>query len=124
MSKPAIHQLRAAAAWRAVKDGVKGKSWASEYAALAKSAPADIQTSGLGQTLAFWFAKSSKEPAHKALLGHVSDWVLSRIAPEARVGLLEWITQVDSEKYRRATLEAMEYLVWIKRFAEGELGNG
>lgn len=113
-----IEQERAAHAWGAVGE-VKGKPYAGKYLALARSAPADIQVSGLGQTLAFWGAK--KEQEHLALLRHVSSWVLPRVGAGAAPSLLEWLTKVGSDQYRRATLEARAYLVWIKRFAEAEL---
>lgn len=110
-------QQRADKAWTAVK-GVREKQ--KEYLALARSAPADIQTNGLAQTLAFWRARG--EPHHRALYGHVSAWVMDQLGhPEQ--DLLAWITDVNtsSDRYRRATVEAMAFLVWVKRFAEAEL---
>ncbi len=121
MSEPTIEQCRAAAAWQNVKQ-VKGKDFAREYKTLAQGAPADIQTSGLGQTLAFWYAKG--EPAHKSLLGHLSAWVLRQMGAAAEDSLLHWVMRHNSDEYRRATREALAYLVWIKRFAEAELDDG
>ncbi len=110
-------QKRAAQAWKDVRNDVKGKGFASEYKALAASAPADIQTNGLGQTLAFWLSKGKGE--HKTLYGHVSTWVVQRMG--ASGDLLRWITQTDSTRYRRATVEALAFLGWLKRFAQAEL---
>ncbi len=110
-------QERAARAWENVSNGVKGKGFAKEYKALAASAPADIQTNGLGQTLAFWLSKGKGE--HKALYGHVSAWVISRMG--ASGDLLQWINQTDSTRYRQATVEALAFLGWLKRFAQAEL---
>jgi len=125
MSEPTIEQQRASAAWHAVTQEVKGQGFAHEYSTLAKGAPADIQTNGLGQTLAFWYAKRNKEKAHACLFGHVSGWVLKQVDPAATdADLMAWICRVGSEEYRRATVEALAYLVWIKRFAEAELGDG
>ena len=117
-------QERAAQAWKDVRDDVKGKGFASEYKALAASAPADIQTNGLGQTLAFWHSKGwdkgrPKNNEHTVLYNHVSAWVTQRMG--ASGDLLRWITQTESTLYRRATVEALAFLGWLKRFAQAEL---
>lgn len=110
-------QERAKQAWQDVRDDVKGKDFAGEYKALAVSAPADIQTNGLGQTLAFWLSKGKQE--HKTLYRHVSNWVMRKMGASSR--LLEWITEVDSTAYRQATVEALAFLGWLRRFAQAEL---
>jgi CRISPR-associated protein Cmr5 len=35
--------------------------------------------------------------------------------------LMRWITQTDSRRYRHATVEALAFLGWLKRFAQAEL---
>jgi CRISPR-associated protein Cmr5 len=116
-----LEQERAKAAWEKVSAAKKQKKDdAEKYGQLAKAAPADIQSNGLGQTLAFWRAKG--EAHHKALLNDVSEWVKSRIQFTQPPTLLEWIVQkASTDEYRRATAEAMAFLVWVKRFAEAEL---
>jgi CRISPR-associated protein Cmr5 len=135
MSKQrSLEQERAAAAWNCVetvKNGKndKGKSFAKEYGQLAKSAPADIQTNGLGQTLAFWRAKGFEkgkprdgDNEHAHLLADVSTWVKEQIKWQSNLELLEWITkEASTNDYRRTTAEAMAFLQWLKRFAEAEL---
>ncbi|RMG70621.1 MAG: hypothetical protein D6711_16870, partial [Chloroflexi bacterium] len=38
--------------------------------------------------------------------------------------ILKWIQQdASTEDYRRATAEAQAFLIWLKRFAEAELGD-
>jgi CRISPR-associated protein Cmr5 len=111
-----LEQERAAQAWECVTQ--VNRKYRKEYSSLAKGAPADIQSNGLGQMLAFWQAKKASE--HDALYQHVSAWVTKRIAPG--VDLLEWIIKkASTADYRRATAEAMAFLAWIKRFAEAEL---
>ncbi|MFB3764880.1 MAG: type III-B CRISPR module-associated protein Cmr5 [Methanotrichaceae archaeon] len=114
-----IEQRRAEEAWNKIKE-VLEKDWKDKYLPLAQSAPADIQNNGLAQTLAFWGAK--RESHHKALYGHVSGWVMRQMGLGGQ-DLLGWITNANtsSEQYRQATVEAMAFLVWIKRFAEAEL---
>lgn len=117
-------QRRAAQAWRDVRDEVKDKGFAGEYKSLAACAPADIQTSGLGQTLSFWRSKGwdrgkPKNNEHTALYNHVSSWVMQEIDESG--DLLRWITRTDSTRYRQATVEALAFLGWLKRFAQAEL---
>jgi CRISPR-associated protein Cmr5 len=113
-------QKRAARAWENVRE-VVGHEKAKEYSQLSKGAPADIQTFGLGQTLAFWNAKG--ETHHLNLLNHVSAWVLEQMKVTGSTSLLDWlINRASTDDYRRATTEAIAFLNWVKRFAESEIG--
>lgn len=128
MSNPSIQktveQKRAASAFQDVTS-IKDEKFAKEYKNLAKSAPADIQTNGLGQTVAFWLAKAKEE--HKALYAHLTKWLSD---PNGNgmthgKGLQAWIIAPDTSgaDYRRATVEALAYLGWLKRFAEAEIDS-
>lgn len=128
-----LEQERTAAAWQCIARHKEQASYRKEYGSLARSAPADIQMSGLGQTLAFWRAKGMKggQPkdqglnAHYQLLTDLSNWVGQRLGIEHQQGLLGWIMaeQTTTNDYRRATAEAIAFLIWLKRFAEAELGD-
>lgn len=104
---------------------------AREYSSLACSAPADIQSNGLGQTLAFWRSKGwekgiPKNNGHTFIYQHLSQWICGRMGWDENAkdhGLLGWLVEVDTAAYRRATAEAEAFLVWLKRFAEAELGE-
>jgi len=126
-----LEQERARVAWEKVRDVAK-TNYQKEYGQLAKSAPADIQANGLGQTLAFWRARGSKDGkpkdggnnAHWKLQEHVSAWVMGQMEQQHRDGLLCWImAEASTDDYRRATAEAIAFLNWLKRFAEAELGG-
>jgi len=128
-----LEQQRAAAAWECVQRAKKGgDEFAKGYGGLARSAPADIQANGLGQTVAFLRAKGLKDgkpkphDPHWQLQEDLSQWVLGRLQCSHEQGLLGWITAAgtSTDDYRRATAEAMAFLVWLKRFAEAELGEG
>jgi len=103
----------------------------NEYSSLARSAPADIQTNGLGQTLAFWRSKGwekgqPKNNGHHLLYQHLSAWVCEQMGWDEKAmseGLLGWLVEKSTDDYRRATAEAQAFLVWLKRFAEAELGE-
>jgi CRISPR-associated protein Cmr5 len=117
-----LEQKRAAAAWNCIVEvRDHNPSYKGDYGALARNAPADIQTNGLGQTLAFWRAKG--KDYHKKLYADVSAWMQTQI-PESKPNLLEWIMQrASTGEYRRASAEAMAFLNWLKRFAEAELDS-
>lgn len=116
-----IEQERSQAAWSDVQKIGTDRDVARKYRALVKSAPSDIQTNGLAQTVAFWRAKGRAE--HKFLFGHVSAWLQQRVTNGEPLHL--WIINAttSSNGYRRATVEALAYLGWLKRFAEAEIAD-
>jgi len=130
MSQPAqrttrqrtLEQERAARAWECVA-AVKGTSFASEYGQLVRETASLVQMHGLGQTLAFLMSKKQNEVnEHLQLARDLSRWVSQRVLGESRDDLREWIVrQASVAEYRRATLEALAFLTWLKRFAEAEL---
>lgn len=124
-----IDQERAKAAWAAIGE-VIGKGYDKEYRALARGAPADIQTSGLGQTISFWRAKGLEggkpkkngQNEHYRLLAHVEGWVKRELRLAEGTSIIEWIVNTaTTDQYRRATAEALAFLAWLRRFAEAEL---
>ncbi len=116
-----LEQDRAKTAWDAIS-AVKGQSHEAKYSTLARKGATNVQSNGLGQTLAFWYAKKERE--HEDIMKHVSDWVMGQLELTHQQGLLGWVTQVaKTDDYRRATSEAISFLIWLKRFAEAELGG-
>ena len=123
-----LEQARAQHAWACVRRlGDQTAELKKSYGSLARSAPADIQAVGLGQTLAFWRAKGyqSGQPhadsAHARLYADLAGWLQQQLGLESN-DILAWITEkASSSDYRRATAEALAWLGWLKRFAEAEL---
>jgi CRISPR-associated protein Cmr5 len=127
-----VEQDRAKRALACVQK-IKPKSKeASDYQSLAKHAPAHIQINGLGQTLAFWRSKRKDKNGNLKPEGliyeDVSAWVCERMGvnwkhtPNSRdEHLLVYLTKCSTADYRRATVETMAFLNWLKRFAEAEL---
>jgi CRISPR-associated protein Cmr5 len=131
-----LEQERAQQAWACVQEVTnKPQEFKKKYGSLARKVPMLVLTNGLGQTLAFLLAKAKRhEPeqkrsveakAHDLLLVHLSNWVLSQVASSTPASngdlLLQWVLQNDSAAYRRATIESLAFLTWLKRFAEAEL---
>jgi CRISPR-associated protein Cmr5 len=117
-----LEQQRAAYAWACVA-AVKGTSYAAEYGQLAREAASLVQMHGLGQTLAFLASKAKdQQNEHRQLARDLSRWVSQQLLGTPRDDLREWIVrQASVAEYRRATLEALAFLAWLKRFAEAEL---
>ncbi len=119
-----IEQARAEYAAKYVNEakGIKG------YGSYARRAGALIQTQGLGQALAFWRSKGwekgrpKKDDAYALLYQHMSDWLNQEL--RTKKDILKWIQEdASTEDYRRATAETQAFLIWLKRFAEAELGD-
>lgn len=112
--RQSLEQQRAAAAWSAVQgvDGGKGK----EFKSVASNLPADIQSNGLGQVMAFLRAKGGVE--HVAAFNAVAGWIKRRLHI-ANTDFIEWLMKESTtDQYRHATSEAIAFATWMKRFTE------
>jgi len=119
-----IEQERANYAWQCVNE-VKDESFAGDYRTIAVKTPSLILTNGLGQTLAFLKAKGKGDPSdeHEVLYQHMSNWLKQQL--KLNDDLLRWIvSKATSQQYRLATMEALAFLQWLKRFAEAILPKG
>ncbi len=121
-----LEQERARQAWEYIQEVASKSKFKKEYGSLARKVPMLVLTNGLGQTLAFLKAKGKNDSSdeHTMLFQHLSRWVLSQVAPAStgtNCDLLDWVLKSGSADYRRATLEALAFLNWLKRFAEAEL---
>ncbi len=112
-------QRRAKQAW----DDVNGVNDQSKYGTLARKLPAMIQMNGLGTSLAFLQAKGKgkRNDGHTEIYGHISDWVLKELLlNNTHRDLMDAVRQEDMQTYRRATTEAIEYAIWLKRYVEAK----
>lgn len=127
LNRKTLEQKRAQSAWNEIQK-IKEKSFQSEYASWAKKLPVLILTNGLGQTLAFLKSKtnsnSNTAKAQESLLETLNKWLLD--TPTFKWGdnssdILQRIVESSSDTYRLATIEALAFLNWLRRFAEGYL---
>jgi len=57
------------------------------------------------------------------LYQHITEWLKQQL--KLNGDLLEWIVNsANSQQYRLATMEALAFLQWLKRFAEAVLPKG
>lgn len=95
------------------------------YRSLIEGLPAMIVANGLGQTCAYLLSRAENNP-HKPeskLYEHLQVWLTTRVGG-LHGRLLDALMQADVGTYRRAQIEALAYVQWLKRFAQAELPKG
>jgi CRISPR-associated protein Cmr5 len=112
-----IAQDRAVLAWEAIRSVHDKKGYASRVKGLA----AMIQINGLASTVAFLNAKPG---ADTELASHLATRILQYLKNDNLThgggDLMTFIRTAATEQYRRATAEAIEYAIWLKRYVEAE----
>ncbi len=115
---PTTQQLRAKDAWdtaTASRKALNKTDWDSFDGHVKRLGPR-IATAGLGPALAFLAAK---EGSDYRLLNRLTAWVLHKNDPKiGAADLQQRIRDGNSDELRRWTAEALEWLVWVKRFCE------
>lgn len=121
-----LEQKRAAAAWMAIEQ-VTSDTQQKKYGTLARKLPAMIQMNGLGSTLAFLQSKGKNkaDDGHTLIFNHLSVWVLEQMGlsntyRDKKQGLMQLVRDAGMSEYRRATVEAIEYGIWLKRYVEAQ----
>ncbi|WP_434643787.1 type III-B CRISPR module-associated protein Cmr5 [Thermoanaerobacterium thermosaccharolyticum] len=106
----------------------KDKKVGSNYKSYSKRLMALIKINGLAMTLAFM--KSSKDKsngeAYDLLYRDIDNWLKSPDCPVNALynkyqekDMIERVVSFDSYYYRITTKEVMEFINWVRRFAEG-----
>src|SRR5438552_2399420 len=136
MARKNPDQRRASHAWEVVscvverhcpEDKGKGKrvpdEAAKKFGTQAKKLPTRVLAAGLGQALAFLYAKDDAP----ILLQAINDWILNKPdhfdikkAKEKKTLLHKLVSEWSSDDLRRATDEILAYMQWLNRFAEAE----
>lgn len=123
-----IEQERAQHALKQIRSlqRTQPESWQERYKSYVKGLPATIVSNGLGQALATLLAAAKGESTdpHHVLYQHLELW-LCRPHPLApyrdEKHVIDAIIAHDAWVYRIAQMEAMAYLVWLKKFAAAYL---
>ncbi|PPC84000.1 MAG: type III-B CRISPR module-associated protein Cmr5 [Methylotenera sp.] len=104
---------------KALKD--EKKEDGNKLTARASELPFMIHVNGLGQAAAFFKSKGDKD-GYGRIYGLLSGWLTQPGRPFAgKADLMEAITQSDLNIYRMAQTEAMQYMDWVKKFANAYL---
>ena len=123
----AIANARAAYAFEKVKGFVKKAEKEPqkqrEYRSYLKKMPAMVQVNGLGETLAFYYAKGG---VYREIYEQIAEWIQKKmpfLIDEDNQGekkdFIEILVNMESPKYRLVTMEVLALLNWMHRFAEG-----
>jgi CRISPR type III-B/RAMP module-associated protein Cmr5 len=116
MALATLAQQRAKHAWAEVEKAFQRPDFEKRFADPAKKMPARIRASGLGQTVAFMRAKEGSD-----VLNAVESWCLRDTPKEARTdALMAQFKDGDATHLRHLTAEALGYLEWLVRFADGK----
>lgn len=121
-----IEQGRAAFAFACVEECIGEQGIVDKnYSSYVKNIPVMIKNHGLGQTLGFMFSK--KKPEYDLLLKHFGQYLVARRIFQEEdidsVKLVQAIVKLDAFEYRHVTKEILSLVNWLKRFAEGRLGE-
>lgn len=121
---------RARVAWRWVDKALEElRSDRPRYGTLARKLPSLFQTSGLGQTLAYLYAKAggNSKKAEGLLFEQIASHLRGRLHKQSTsrgqsldTGM-QFVLDLAPNEYRRATAEAFAVAEWLKRFAEGRI---
>jgi CRISPR-associated protein Cmr5 len=112
-------------AWDCVEEVEQGATEKGQYSTVARRLPSMLQTNGLGQTLAFLRAHGENKPGdhHTVIYNHLSRWLQKQLVVDPGEDMCHWVITHSSAKYRRATVEAIAFAVWLRRFAEAKVWN-
>lgn len=107
------------------------KKVGSNYKSYSKRLMALIKTNGLAITLAFMKSSKNKSngeagKAYNLLYRDIDNWLKSPDCPVNALynkyqekDMIERVVSFDSYYYRIITKEVMEFINWVRRFAEG-----
>lgn len=111
-------QKRAKRAWETMtkaREEWRGEKW-DRFDGHVKRLGPRIVTAGLGPAVAF---VAAKEGSDYLLLKHLSEWLLRNVdTKDTNRDLQQKIMAGTSDDLRRWTADALEWLVWVKRFCE------
>lgn len=135
-----IERERAKFAYQCAEKGSKiDKN--KEYKAYVQKIPMLIKTNGLGAAFAFVKAKSSNDKnnagyAYKLIYEQTTNWlksepkelIVDKLSPKKmdqsiEEDLIKVLINLNSPEYRAITNEVLAFFIWLKRFAEGLIGE-
>jgi len=127
LSQRPLARKRAESAYNDVKNIIleKTPNFKSNYKSLVKKAPMWIKTQGLKEAMAFVFSKKDSGNVHYHFYEQMYNWLNSQgfITCDNAKDFMENILELEPAFYRAATEESLAYLTWVRRFAEGLVGE-
>lgn len=109
-----MEQKRAASAWRQVGSVTE---YQDKYGSWARKLPELIRANGLAAAMAFLISKGG---GYVTLYEHLSEWLIRSYLCWTEGDLLEVVHSESVHMYRRLTAEAIEYAIWLRRYAQAK----
>ena len=118
--KKTTEQTRAKHAFKTANSR-RGKK---EYKQKVQGMAPDILNNGLLQTLAIYYTDSKE----KLIVEDIQKWLFSEECNfgwgiEKKDTIIESLCECRSDVYRRAQVETLAYLIWLKRFTKANGGD-
>lgn len=118
-----IEEGRSAFAFEQVKQAFQklAENDAQNYKSYVRGLPSMIQVNGLGQALAFCYARKNKYIAYRHIYESIFNWLQKKFPAhfQQQSELVEEVVKLRSEDYRMITMEVLALLNWVGRFADG-----
>jgi CRISPR-associated protein Cmr5 len=133
-----LEQERSNYAFRCISE-IKGKPFEKDASSLISKLGTLILTNGLGNTLAFLFAKGrdqqkkGKGAHHREIIAIISNWLLkqgekyyTRDNVENRIEeiMRDLVLKASVEQYMYYTEETLRLVNWLRRFSDAMLESG
>ena len=128
-----LEQIRSKYAFEKIKE-VKGSNFEKEFSSLISKLASLILTNGLGNTLAFLFAKSKDQ--HLRAIYILSDWLINQsplgskklqdlnaknVKEKAQSILENLVLKASVEEYMFYTEESLRLINWLRRYSDAML---
>lgn len=121
-----LEKGRAEFAYKCVKEAIErlDERKKKDYRSYVRKIPQMILSNGLGQTIAFIYAKKENGDAYDLIYKQFTDYLKSEATMRIRMSdneneLVKWVISLNSYDYLYATEEILAFLGWLKKFAEG-----
>ncbi|MBX0310443.1 MAG: type III-B CRISPR module-associated protein Cmr5 [Sulfurihydrogenibium sp.] len=133
-----LEQERSNYAFKCISE-IKGESFEKDASSLISKLGTLILTNGLGNTLAFLFAKGrdqqkkGKGVHHREVIAIISNWLLkqgekyyTRDNVEGKIEeiMVKLVLDASIEEYMYYTEETLRLVNWLKRFSDAMLESG
>ncbi|QHQ53575.1 type III-B CRISPR module-associated protein Cmr5 [Aeromonas media] len=121
-----ISQQRAAFALRHMEQALRhDPEKQRQIRTVANSIPAQIQRTGLGQTLAFALSKKEKSDGYGWIFLYelLQEWLCTSQKIYVGETLMTSLCQGDLKRYQQAQAESLALLVWVRKFARAMLNT-
>jgi len=128
-----LEQIRSKYAFEKIKE-VKGSNFEKEFSSLISKLASLILTNGLGNTLAFLFAKGKDQ--HLRAIYILSDWLINQsplgskklqdlnaknVKEKAQSILENLVLKASVEEYMFYTEESLRLINWLRRYSDAML---